>query len=59
MVTIPGADDSRRVWIMTHMDVVPPGDLNKWETDPWTAVEKDGRVYGRGVEDNQQSYNFV
>lgn len=54
VVTIPGADDSRRVWIMTHMDVVPPGDLNKWETDPWTAVEKDGRVYGRGVEDNQQ-----
>ena len=36
------------------MDVVPPGELAKWETDPWKVVEKDGRVYGRGVEDNQQ-----
>ncbi len=54
VATIPGADDSRTVWIMTHMDVVPPGDLGKWETDPWKVVEKDGRVYGRGVEDNQQ-----
>lgn len=54
VVTIPGADDSRTIWIMTHMDVVPPGDLGKWKTDPWKAVEKDGRVYGRGVEDNQQ-----
>ncbi len=54
VVTLPGADDSRSVWIMTHMDVVPPGELAKWETDPWKVVEKDGRVYGRGVEDNQQ-----
>jgi len=54
VVTLPGRDDSRRLWIMTHLDVVPPGELAKWETDPWQAVEKDGRLYGRGVEDNQQ-----
>ena len=54
IVTIPGKDDSKRVWIMTHMDVVPPGDLGKWNTDPWKVVEKDGKLYGRGVEDNQQ-----
>jgi succinyl-diaminopimelate desuccinylase len=54
VVTIPGADDSRRVWFMTHLDVVPPGEMAKWETDPWTVVQKDGRIYGRGVEDNQQ-----
>ncbi|HKL86146.1 MAG TPA: M20 family metallo-hydrolase [Treponemataceae bacterium] len=54
VVTIPGADDSKRVWFMTHLDVVPPGELSKWETDPWTVVQKDGKLYGRGVEDNQQ-----
>lgn len=54
VVTVPGKDDSRRVWLMAHLDVVPPGDLSKWETDPWRVVEKDGRLYGRGVEDNQQ-----
>lgn len=54
VVTIPGQDDSQTVWIMTHLDVVPPGDLSKWETDPWTVVEKEGKLYGRGVEDNQQ-----
>lgn len=54
VVTVPGADDSSRVWVMTHLDVVPPGDLAKWEGDPWTVVERDGKLYGRGVEDNQQ-----
>ena len=54
VVTIPGVDDSRRIWVMAHMDVVPTGDLSLWNTDPWTLVEKDGKVFGRGVEDNQQ-----
>ena len=54
VVTVPGKNDGVRLWVMSHLDVVPPGDLSKWETDPWTAVEKDGAVYGRGVEDNQQ-----
>ena len=54
VVTIPGQDDSRRVWVMAHMDVVPVGDPKLWNTDPWTVIEKDGRLYGRGVEDNQQ-----
>lgn len=54
IVTVPGIDDASRVWVMTHLDVVPPGDLDKWESDPWTVVENDGKLYGRGVEDNQQ-----
>jgi succinyl-diaminopimelate desuccinylase len=52
--TIRGADDSRRLWIMSHLDVVPEGDRSQWRTDPFVATVKDGRVYGRGVEDNQQ-----
>lgn len=54
VVTIPGKDDSFSVWFMAHTDVVPVGELSLWHTDPWKVTEKDGRLYGRGVEDNQQ-----
>ena len=54
VATIPGKDDHVKIWCCAHMDVVPTGDLASWNTDPWTAVEKDGKIYGRGVEDNQQ-----
>jgi succinyl-diaminopimelate desuccinylase len=54
VATIPGQSDSKRLWLMSHTDVVPPGDLSMWNSDPWTVVEKDGRLIGRGVEDNQQ-----
>jgi len=48
-----GASSERKVWVMGHIDVVPPGDLEKWNTNPWEVVEKDGRLYGRGTEDDQ------
>lgn len=49
-------ENSPRLWILTHMDVVPPGDLEKWTiTEPFKPLVKDGRVYGRGSEDNGQS----
>lgn len=54
VATIEGNKDDYAIWIMAHLDVVPTGDLSLWETDPWTVVEKDGKLYGRGVEDNQQ-----
>ena len=58
VVTIPGSipeeQDNGRVWVMTHLDVVPTGDITLWKTNPFECVEKDGVLYGRGVEDNQQ-----
>jgi len=46
------------LWIISHIDVVPPGELTLWKTDPWTVVEMNDspgrRLIGRGVEDNQQ-----
>ena len=49
-------EESPRLWILTHIDVVPPGDLSKWTiTDPFKPLVKDGKVYGRGSEDNGQS----
>ena len=32
---------SRTLWIMGHMDVVPPGELSQWKTNPW-EVRVDG-----------------
>ncbi|QQO09267.1 M20 family metallo-hydrolase [Breznakiella homolactica] len=54
VATIPGKNDTNRLWIMSHLDVVPPGEQSLWNSDPWTVVEKDGKLIGRGVEDNQQ-----
>ncbi len=51
---IPGKDTSSTLWIISHMDVVPEGDLSLWKTDPF-KLERDGdRIIGRGVEDNHQ-----
>jgi len=51
---ITGQNPSRMVWIITHLDIVPPGELNLWSADPYSAYVKDGLIYGRGTEDNQQ-----
>ena len=29
------------LWIMSHLDVVPPGELSLWESDPWTVIRRD------------------
>ena len=34
-----------------HLDVVPPGDLVGWDSDPFKATEREGRIYGRGATD--------
>lgn len=38
-----------------HTDVVPEGDLDKWQSDPYQAIEKDGALYGRGAADMKTS----
>jgi len=43
------------VWIIAHMDTVPAGDLNDWNTPPFEPTVKDGKIYGRGTEDNGQA----
>ncbi|MEM3058870.1 MAG: M20 family metallo-hydrolase [Methanomassiliicoccales archaeon] len=49
-----GASD-QSVWIVTHMDTVPPGDLEGWTYPPFAPRVVDGKVYGLGAEDNGQA----
>ncbi len=47
----------KTLWVMGHLDVVPAGALDLWNTDPFnvTLAEDGDTLYGRGVEDNQQA----
>lgn len=39
--------------IYNHYDVQPVEPLDKWNTDPFMPVEKDGKIYARGVGDDK------
>lgn len=51
-----GKKTSETLWIVTHTDIVPSGEESLWTlTKPFEPNVKDGKVYGRGSEDNMQS----
>ena len=39
------------IGILGHLDIVPAGE--GWDSDPFKMVEKDGKLYGRGVSDDK------
>lgn len=39
--------------ILGHLDVVPVGDLAKWDTNPFELHEIDGKLIGRGTSDDK------
>lgn len=51
-----GESDEKRLWIVTHLDVVPSGEEAAWTvTKPFKPILASARVYGRGSDDNGQS----
>lgn len=48
-----GNGKRRPLLLIAHSDVVP-ADRSQWSMDPFSAVEKDGYIYGRGAEDDKQ-----
>ena len=39
------------VCLAGHVDVVPPGPVERWTSDPFTPAERDGFLFGRGAAD--------
>ena len=51
IVATLGRKGGRRLILNGHSDVVPPGNLEKWEFDPFSGEIRDGKIFGRGASD--------
>ncbi len=49
---LPGAGE-RTLGFYNHYDVQPADPLDEWESDPWAADVRDGRIWARGAADNK------
>ena len=52
---LEGADKRKTLWFLAHMDTVPEGSTELWNSDPFEPRIEDGKVIARGAEDNGQS----
>lgn len=50
---VPILDIAPTVLVYGHYDVMPAEPLEQWHSDPWTATERNGRLYGRGADDDK------
>lgn len=51
---------AKTVLVYGHYDVMPPEPLEEWTTEPFEPVIKEGRIYGRGADDDKgQSFMHI
>jgi len=48
---LAGRRDTPVLMFNGHVDTVPAGEVDKWQFDPFGAVEHEGKLYGRGSAD--------
>ncbi|WP_418909810.1 peptidase [Bacillus pinisoli] len=46
-----GSGGGKSIILNGHIDVVPEGDMNQWEFDPYSGETINGKMYGRGTTD--------
>jgi len=51
VASIRGAGEGPTLVLSGHLDTKPAGDMERWETDPWDPVIRDGDLYGLGSGD--------
>ena len=48
---LKGKQPGRRLILNGHLDTYPVGDPMLWTIDPLAGIQKEGRLYGRGISD--------
>lgn len=51
VAVLKGTGGGRSIILNGHIDVVPEGDRNDWEHDPFSGRIEDGKLFGRGSTD--------
>ncbi len=49
--TCPNSGTGKSLLINCHIDVVNEQPIEKWDSDPFKCVERDGKLFGRGASD--------
>ena len=53
--TLPGTKGRRSLMLAAHLDTVPVGDPALWTVPPLEGLRRDGRIYGRGANDDKHA----